>query len=108
MPVPRRYGEGAMTVDGGWALRGGTDPDAANLAAVLAHRGFEGLSEALLFGVGGGIGAGYILFEFQDRERLVGFGFHNTWQYLGRRLDRTAERLGIGVEWHRTGGAVAG
>ncbi len=92
----------------GWTLRGGTDPDAANLAALLAHRGFEGLSEALLFGIGGGIGAGYILFEFKhDDSRVVGLGFHNTWQYLGRRLDRTAERLGVAVDWHRTGGTAA-
>ena len=93
-----------------WTPRGGTDPDAANLAAVLAHRGFEGLSEALLFGIGGGIGAGYILFEFKHGDgdsRTVGVAFHNTWQYLGRRLDRTAERLGIAVDWHRTGGTTA-
>ncbi|MCS7479303.1 BtrH N-terminal domain-containing protein [Umezawaea endophytica] len=93
-----------------WTLRGGTDPDSANLAALLAHQGFEGLSEALVFGVGGGIGAGYILFEFNHGDsgsRVVGAGFHNTWQYLGRRIDRTAERLGIAVDWHRTGGTGA-
>ena len=29
-------------VDAGWALRGGTDPDTAALANVLAHRGSPG------------------------------------------------------------------
>ncbi|HEX6344935.1 BtrH N-terminal domain-containing protein [Umezawaea sp.] len=91
----------------GWTLRGGTDPDSANLAALLAHRGFEGLSEALLFGIGGGIGAGYILFQFShDGGRVVGVGFDNTWQYLGRRVDRTVERLGIAVDRHRTAGGA--
>jgi hypothetical protein len=39
-------------VDAGWTLRGGTDPDAAALANVLAHRGVSGtdgpLTEPLL------------------------------------------------------------
>ena len=97
-------------VDAGWTLRGGTDPDAAALANVLAHQGVTGpdgpLSEALLLVVGG-LGAGYILWEFErDDSRIVVLGFTHSWQYYDRRLRATAERLGLGVAWSRTGGTA--
>ena len=64
-------------VDLGWALRGGIDPDTAALANVLAHRGVTGpdgpLTE-LLFLVGGGLGAGYILWDSDDDSRVVTSG----------------------------------
>lgn len=89
--------------DGGWVLRGGTDPDAAGLNAMLAARGVSGLNEALVFGIGGGIGAGYILWEFkQHNSRHVTIGFTNTWQYVTRRSEKVLERLGIAHEWHRS------
>ncbi len=99
-------------VDAGWALRGGTDPDTAALANVLAHRGITGpdgpLTEPLLFLVGGGLGAGYILWEFaHDDSRVVTLGFTNSWQYFDRRLATTVDRLGLDVAWSRTGGAAA-
>lgn len=99
-------------VDLGWTLRGGTDPDAYAVAALLAHLGITGpggpLSEPLVFGIGGGIGAGYILWEFQhDDSRVVTLGFHNQWQYFGRRVERTLQRLGVNGDWHRTGGVKA-
>ena len=50
--------------DHGWQLRGGLHPDSAAIANVLAHHGTE-VSEALVLGVGGGLGAGYILWEFE-------------------------------------------
>ncbi len=99
-------------VDAGWALRGGTDPDTAALANVLAHRGVTGphgpLTEPLLFLVGGGLGAGYILWEFAHNDsRVVTLGFTNSWQYFDRRLTTTVDRLGLEVAWSRTGGAAA-
>ncbi len=98
-------------VDGGWTLRGGTDPDAAALANVLAHRGVTGpdgpLDEPLLLLVGGGLGAGYILWEFaRDDSRIVVLGFTHSWQYFDRRLATTVDRLGLNVAWSRTGGAA--
>ncbi|MGY1812927.1 BtrH N-terminal domain-containing protein [Blastococcus sp. SYSU D00820] len=97
-------------VDGGWTLRGGTDPDTAALANVLAHRAVTGpggpLSEPLLFLVGGGLGAGYILWEFaHDDSRVVTLGFTHSWQYFDRRLATMVDRLGLDVAWSRTGGA---
>ena len=99
-------------VDLGWTLRGGTDPDAAALANVLAHQGVTGpdgpLGEPLLLVVGGGIGAGYILWEFaHDDSRVVTLGFAHSWQYFDRRIEATADRLGLDVAWSRTGGAAA-
>ncbi|WP_222267477.1 BtrH N-terminal domain-containing protein [Modestobacter marinus] len=102
---------GAPVVDAGWTLRGGTDPDTAALANVLAHRGVAGpagpLTEPLLFVVGGGPGAGYILWEFDAQDgRVVTLGFTHSWQYFDRRLATTVDRLGLDARWSRTGGAV--
>jgi hypothetical protein len=98
-------------MDSGWALRGGTDPDAAALTNVLAHRAVTGpdgpLTEPLLFLVGGGLGAGYILWQFaHDDSRVVTLGFTHAWQYFDRRLATTVDRLGLDVAWSRTGGAA--
>ena len=98
-------------VDAGWTLRGGIDPDAAALANVLAHRGVTGpdgpLDEPLLLLVGGGLGAGYILWEFtHDDSRIVVLGFTHSWQYFDRRLATTVDRLGLNAAWSRTGGAA--
>ncbi|MFD1507073.1 DUF4872 domain-containing protein [Georgenia yuyongxinii] len=104
-------GAGDPIVDAGWALRGGADPDTAALTNVLAHRGVTGphgpLTEPLLFVVGGGLGAGYILWEFaHDDSRIVTLGFAHSWQYFDRRLTTTVDRLGLDVTWSRTGGAA--
>ncbi|MGY1808683.1 BtrH N-terminal domain-containing protein [Blastococcus sp. SYSU D00669] len=99
-------------VDRGWVLRGGTDPDTAALTNVLAHRGVTGpdgpLTEPLLLVAGGGLGAGYILWEFaHDDSRVVTLGFTHSWQYFDRRLATTVDRLGLDVAWSRTGGTAA-
>lgn len=96
--------------DAGWTLRGGTDPDCAALANVLAHRGVTGpdkqpLTEPLLLVVGGGLGAGYILWEFaHDDSRVVTLGFTHSWNYFDRRLSTTIDRLGLEATWSRTSG----
>ena len=46
--------------DHGWQLSGGVHPDTAAVAAVLAHDGVA-VSEATVLGIGGVLGAGYIL-----------------------------------------------
>jgi hypothetical protein len=113
----------------GYALRSGQFPDSAAIANMLAHAGVtapdgEPLSEPVVFGVMGGLGAGYILWEFSGRgsaeaparasrdanfahddSRVVTLGFNNQWQYFGRTLRTGLDRLGIGYEHHTTGGA---
>jgi hypothetical protein len=98
-------------VDTGWTLRGGADPDSAALANILANSrvvGPEGpLSEELILLVAGGLGAGYILWEFQhDDRRVVTLGFTHLAQYLDRRLSPAIGRLGVQADWSRTSGAV--
>lgn len=108
---PGQESESAPAViDNGWALRGGTDPDAAALTNLLANRGVVGpdgpISESLVHLAANGIGAGYILWEFaHDDSRHVVLGFVHRWQYLDARLASATERLGIEIDWTRTGGA---
>jgi len=97
--------------DAGWVLRGGTDPDAAALANVLLHRGVTGpdgpVTEPLLLVLGGGLGAGYILWEFaHDDSRVITLGFTHSWNYFDRRLATTVDRLGLDVAWFRTTGTA--
>ena len=68
----------------------GIHPDTAAMATVLAAKGVVSpatgrrISEAILLVVGGGLGAGYILWEFESRKRAVlTLGFRNQWQYPG-------------------------
>ena len=98
-------------VDAGWTLRGGSDPDASALANLLANAGVVGpdgpLSEELILLVTGGLGAGYILWEFEhDHSRIVTLGFTNSAQYFDRRLSTAVTRLGLHADWSRTSGTV--
>jgi len=93
-------------VDAGWTLRGGSDPDAAALANLLANAGVVGpegpLSEEVILLVTGGLGAGYILWEFQrDDSRVVTLGFTNSGHYFDRRLSAAVTRLGLRADWSR-------
>lgn len=101
----------ALVEHGGYRLRGGTDPGSACLANVLARHGVRAggapLSEAVLFRVAGGPGAGYILWEFaHDDSRVVTLGLTSQGQYFDRAVLGTLDRLGIAAQVHRTGGAA--
>ena len=56
----------------GYRLRGGVHPETATIANVLANQGVvsgltgQPLTEAAILGIGGGLGAGYILWEFKS------------------------------------------
>ena len=108
--VARRHVEASAPVH--WELRGGLHGETAAFANVLANLGVqhEGapLSEAMILGVGGGLGAGYILWEFDAwGYRALTLGFRREWQYPARWAAGTAERLGLHAELHETGGAKA-
>lgn len=109
--VARRHIVGA---EASWELRGGIHGDTAAFANVLANLGVvaphtgEPLTEAMVLGVGGGLGAGYIMWEFdshQFRARVLTLGFRRLWPYPDRWARETAERLGLHAELHETGGA---
>jgi len=96
----------------GYRMRGGLHPETATLANVLANQGVvsgltgEPLTEAAILGIGGGLGAGYILWEFKSRGGpVLTLGFRNQWQYPSAWTAKTLDRLGIEPDLHETGGA---
>ena len=89
-------------------------PDTSAIATALARTGnvspVDGrpLSEALVLVAGGGLGAGYILWEFKAAEAaIVTLGFRNRWQYPAAWMATVIERLGIDHVVHETGGVRA-
>jgi Butirosin biosynthesis protein H, N-terminal/Domain of unknown function (DUF4872) len=96
-----------------YELLGGVHPDTHAIAGVLANRGLlaphtgQPLSEAMVLGAGGGLGAGYILWEFKahDLRHLV-MGFRNSWQYPDRWARKVCQRLGVPADMHETGSAA--
>ncbi len=100
----------------------GVHPDTSALARVLGDAGIRGpdgrLSEALLLGIGGGLGAGYILWEFAPEtdhrpsphapggRRVVTIGFRNRWQYPERWLDTLLDRVGVEFRRDQTSGML--
>ena len=95
---------------GGYALRGGTHPETGALSNTLANAGVTSggrpLTEELILGIGGGLGAAYILWQFTGRDPIVTLGFRNQWQYPERWLVKTCRRLGIDPAVHETSGHV--
>lgn len=92
---------------------GGAHADTAAAANVLAAEGLRGpdglpLSEALLLGIGGGLGAGYILWEFKAHAlAIIVFGWRNRFNDPVEWWNRLCARLNITPEWFE-GGARAG
>lgn len=91
-------------------------PNTSSIATVLAAQGvvspIDGrpLSEALIHGIGGGVGAGYILWQFESHRgggTVLTLAFTNQWQYPADWFVKTIDRLGVPVAVHETGGAKA-
>ena len=105
-------GDSASTVYDGAAR--GLHPDTSAVATALARTGIVSpvtgrpLSEALVLVAGGGLGAGYILWEFKGADAaIVTLGFRNRWQYPAAWMVTAIERLGIAHVLHEAGGARA-
>lgn len=108
-------GETASAVRDGAAASGttrGLHPDTSTIATALALTGTVSpitgapITEALILVAGGGLGAGYILWEFRAADAaIVVLGFRNRWQYPGPWMTTTLERLGIDHTVHETAGA---
>ena len=82
-------------------MRCGLHPGAATLANVLANQGIvsgltgEPLTEAAILGIGGGLGAGYILWEFKGHGgRILTLGFRNQRQYPPSRAGPARRSIG--------------
>jgi hypothetical protein len=86
---------------------GGIHPNTASIRNVLAAQGLN-LSEAMLLGIGGGLGAGYVLWEFKAHESaIIVLGFRNRWNYQTERLTILCERLDAKHTVQEAGGAKA-
>ena len=92
---------------------GGVHPETAalgnclNAAGMRAPHTGQPYSEAMLLGIGGGLGAGYILWEFtQHHARVLVVAFRHTWQYPIRFLETICQRIGAGATVHETSGQV--
>lgn len=101
------------TADGGDAAPlhlPGIDPETTALRVLLANRGVvaphsgELPSEALLFGVAGGVGAGVFAFRYESVSTLFVGGRH-LWQDGHAYAVGACERLGLAHRVHESGGA---
>ncbi|MCA9895968.1 MAG: hypothetical protein KC615_23445, partial [Anaerolineae bacterium] len=80
----------------------GIHPTTATLKNVLASAGVidpisgESYTEAMQLGIGGGLGAGYILWEFERYESAkVVMGFRNRWNYTVEYMTNALTRIGV-------------
>jgi hypothetical protein len=93
---------------------GGIHPETAALTNVLAakqivapHTG-KPFSEPMLLGISGGLGMGYILWEFQEHRmqhniRVLVLAFQNNWQYTSKYYETVCQRLGLKFSIPETG-----
>jgi hypothetical protein len=88
---------------------GGKHAETASLTNVLRAQGVraphngEPFSEAMILGIGGGLGAGYILWEFKEHNsRTAVFGWRNRWQYSVRFYEILCQRLNVGATFRET------
>jgi hypothetical protein len=91
-----------MTTISGYSRFGGVHAETATIANCLAAQGVTAphtgaaWSEALLFGIGGGLGAGYILWEFKAHHaKVLVFGWNYRWNYPVEYQTGLCERIGV-------------
>lgn len=97
-----------------YPTRPGCHPDTAGLCNLLAFQGVLAphtgapYTEAMLLGVGGGLGMGYILWEFEAHDaRILVTAFRNNWQYPVKFMRNLCDRLRIPLCLKETGGEKA-
>ncbi len=91
---------------------GGIHPETATMTNVLANQGFVSphngrpLSEAMVLGIAGGLGCGYILWEFKKHNAaIMVLGFQNKWNYTTEFMQNFCDRIKVKAEFLETGGA---
>ena len=101
--------KGAQLVRG-YTATPGVHPDTARLASALEQAGVTdpatgaAFSESKLFGLSGGIGFMYFLFEYKGHPPMVTFNCR-TWTTPWPVIGKVLEHAGIGHDLHETGGA---
>jgi hypothetical protein len=90
---------------------GGQHPETNVLKNILAYIGIkaphtgQSFSEAMLLGIGGGLGMAYILWEFKEHENAeLVLAFRNNFQYPIKFLNNLSDRIGITPNIYETGG----
>jgi hypothetical protein len=88
---------------------GGVHSITATLTNALTREGVSNpntgkpFTEAMILGIGGGLGAGYILWEFKGRDSAnIVLGFRNRWNYQVEYLTNACNRLNISVDGRET------
>jgi len=88
---------------------GGVYSQTAGLRNILRYYGTtaphtrEPYTEAMLFGIAGGLGVSYWTWEFKGREPLATIFFRNLNEKDGRFFDRCCERINAPITVHETG-----
>lgn len=98
-----------------YPFRPGCHPETAGLSNLLAFQGVVAphtaapYTEAMLLGLGGGLGMGYILWEFEAHftARVLVIAFRNNWQYPKKFMGSLCDRLQMPLTLHETGGEKA-
>ena len=90
---------------------GGYHPETATLTNALAHAEVVNpvtkrpFTESMILGIGGGLGVGYILWEFKKYDSaIITMGYRNKWNYTSEYLQNACDRLGVTTTFHETGG----
>ena len=91
---------------------GGIHATTATLTNALTREGVSNpktgkpFTEAMILGIGGGLGAGYILWEFKKHDSAtIVMGFINRWNYATEYITNACQRLGTSVDEKETGSA---
>jgi hypothetical protein len=96
----------------GYTYFGGAHAETASITNVLRAQGLRAggqpLSEAMILGIAGGLGAGYILWEFKEHQaKVLVFGWQNNWQYTVRFYEKLCQRIAVTPKFHETGSQKA-
>src|SRR5690606_15578618 len=99
-----------MVLDG-YRFLGGVHTETSALRNMLAFDGVtaphtgEPFSEAMLLGIGGGIGGGYWVFEFEGIPPAMALGARHEWQHSpGLFIPRICDRIGVTATVRETAG----
>ena len=93
---------------------GGKNAETASLTNILQAQGVRAphngkpYSEAMLLGIGGGLGAGYILWEFKEHHaKVLVFAWQNRWQYPIQFYQNLCKRIDVTPTLRETGSQKA-
>ena len=85
----------------------GIHPPTASLTKILSFKRVQNplsgkpFSEALLLGIGGGLDAGYILYQFKHLPYpMLVLGFRNQWNYTQAFIKNLTDRLQLIVHFN--------